>query len=298
MVYFDPPDLGWRPYFDSWVDKFIPPNRQQDMRNLGEKWLDKTLKVLGRCQQLAPIVDCNAVQSLTRIYECVSPRVDIEAQGEKAVEVMDKLFAFSLVWSVGGSITEGSRLVFDQCVRDIEGFFPPSQSVYEYGFNFEKVEFGLWEERLPNPYKPPEGQPFHKIIVHTVDTIRNMFLLNSLNAKYFHTLLVGNTGTGKTVAVQQSIAQLDETAWTSLTINMSAMTSAEKTQEIIESKIEKRIKNKFGPPANRRMLCFVDDLNMPRKDLFGSQPPLELLRQWVDYGSWFNRQKQHAALRP
>lgn len=29
-VYFDPPDLGWEPYFKSWVEKFIPTNRQQD----------------------------------------------------------------------------------------------------------------------------------------------------------------------------------------------------------------------------------------------------------------------------
>jgi dynein heavy chain len=92
--------------------------------------------------------------------------------------------------------------------------------------------------------------------------------------------------------VQQAIAGLDDATWTSLSINMSAMTSSGKTQEIIENKIEKRIKNKFGPPGNRRMLTFVDDLNMPRKDFFGSQPPLELLRQWVDYGCWYDRQKQ------
>ena len=30
QVYFDPPDLGWEPYFKSWVEKFLPQNRQQD----------------------------------------------------------------------------------------------------------------------------------------------------------------------------------------------------------------------------------------------------------------------------
>lgn len=31
---------------------------------------------------------------------------------------------------------------------------------------------------------------------------------------------------------------------------------------------------------------------MPTKDQFGSQPPLELLRQWVDYSCWYDRAKQ------
>ncbi|CAE8702622.1 unnamed protein product, partial [Polarella glacialis] len=292
MVYFDPPDLGWRPFFDSWIVAFIPANRQAEMNAFGEKWLPKMLKIRTSCVQLAPIVDVNAVISLTRLYETFAPRIDIEAQGEKAADTMERIFVFALVWSLGGSITEDSRPTFDQAIRETENFFPASQTVYEYGFNFDKVEFALWEERLPNPFRPQDGMPFHKIIVPTVDTTRNMFILNSLNSKNFHTLLVGCTGTGKTIAVQQAIAGLDEQAWTSLTINMSAMTSAEKTQEIIESKIEKRIKNKFGPPANKRMLMFVDDLNMPRKDEYGSQPPLELLRQWVDYECWYDRAKQ------
>lgn len=48
----------------------------------------------------------------------------------------------------------------------------------------------------------------------------------------------------------------------------------------------------MGPSGGRRLIAFIDDLNMPKKDSFGSQPPLELLRQWIDYGGWYDRTKQ------
>ena len=48
----------------------------------------------------------------------------------------------------------------------------------------------------------------------------------------------------------------------------------------------------YVPLGGKKLLTYMDDLNMPAKDEYGSQPPLELVRQWIDYGFWYDRLKQ------
>ena len=48
----------------------------------------------------------------------------------------------------------------------------------------------------------------------------------------------------------------------------------------------------YVPLGGKKLLNFMDDFNMPAKDTFGSQPPLELIRHWIDYGFWYDRLKQ------
>ena len=69
-------------------------------------------------------------------------------------------------------------------------------------------------------------------------------------------------------------------------------TSSNNVQDIIESRVEKRTKGVYVPVGGKKMLTFMDDFNMPAKDTFGSQPPLELIRLWLDYGFWYDRIKQ------
>lgn len=49
-----------------------------------------------------------------------------------------------------------------------------------------------------------------------------------------------------------------------LNVNFSSRIMAVDVQRNLEANVEKRTKDTYGPPPGKRLLIFIDDMNMPQ----------------------------------
>ena len=135
---------------------------------------------------------------------------------------------------------------------------------------------------MPEPYVGDVS--FSSIVVPTADLVR-LTAVADLLVNGAPVLLVGGAGTGKTTLVREYLKSIDE-VMNGSTINMNYYTDAATLQAQLEMPIDKRSSKTYGPPG--KLVYFVDDLNMPFVEQY-AQTPIELLRQRMDYQSWFDR---------
>lgn len=127
-------------------------------------------------------------------------------------------------------------------------------------------------------------------MVHTTESIRIRYFLDLLMDKNHPVMLVGNAGCGKTVLVNEKLSTLSENyAVTNIPFNF--YTTSEMLQKILEKPLEKKAGKNYGPPGNKTMIYFIDDMNMPEVDTYGTVQPHTLIRQHLDYRHWYDRNK-------
>lgn len=94
------------------------------------------------------------------------------------------------------------------------------------------------------------------------------------------------------VAAQPSCCTLMGRRVYPLHLQFSAQTSSDLAQLGVESKLVKKRKTLLGPPTDDQLVVIVvDDINLPNPEKYGAQPPIELLRQYLEHRGFYDRDK-------
>lgn len=99
--------------------------------------------------------------------------------------------------------------------------------------------------------------------------IRYDYLLGRLTRGGHNVLYMGDTGVGKSVVMEKYLENASNTdEFVAYTMKYSAQTKPTNLKDMFETKLEKKRKTLFGPPSGKKMLFFIDDLNMPALEVW------------------------------
>lgn len=255
-----------------------------------------------------PSVDLNLVKSCLSLFQVLyNHHKEVQETVKKNLIDSEKeqiyafIFVFSFMWSVGGNVADHTKNRADFSREMREYFNPlvpglPKTDFYNFYIEFTTRKWEDWKLKVVQ-YNYEESVPYFRILVDTTDTIRFKYILKTMNEASFNVLLMGNSGVGKSSIVKDYLYNLtkpidEETPSSFLyaTTTFSAQTSSTNVMNLFLDKLTARGR-KLGPPSGKKMIFHIDDINMPKHDEFGAQPPCELLRQVIDQGGFYDLKK-------
>ena len=307
MVWVDPKNLGFTPYFQRWVVQFENLEQVEQLNTLFNKYVPEltgwVMEGLFQGEyepqpKLAlPLTNLNMTVAMCSMMSAMLNAAP-EAEGRQ----LEAMFVASVTWSLGAALVEDDRKRFDVNLKKLSGMsgsdaasvnisaMPGNQknTVFDYQFRCAECQWLAWSSQVEEYHSPP-GAAFYQLLVPTADTIRSTWIVDTCVGAGRPSIFVGDSGTSKTVTLQRYLKSLDPDRNNLLNIAFSSRTSGKDLQINIESNVEKRLKGTFGPPAGKKLLIFIDDVNMPRVDTYGTQQPVTLLKLFIERQGLYDR---------
>ena len=287
----------WRSIIGSWVrarpDELLEDADRERVHSYFERYMPESLKFFA--STLQGIVNCNDVSisvSVLRLLETILNRSIV--MDETAFETS---FVFCVIWGFGSILTiadDGTdyRKVFSDWFRSKfkSVKIPSRDTIFDYWLDPRTNKFESWKSSPAFRTVEFDSNEMNmaEITVPTAETASVSYWLEVLVKEGYHAMLAGPAGTGKTQLINGMLAQLRPDFHISATVNMNFFTSAGVLLTSLEVPLQKRTGSTFGPPGSAKLVYFVDDLNLPELDNYGTQSAIGLLRQHIDYGHWYD----------
>jgi len=305
-LYINDTDIGIRPFFDKWVKTKYSNTKYEVVRSVVNVLFKETFdKIKGefKDKHISPIAEMNFIQNVCTIFQHLIEKnieeINNITDEDRKKLIVEGIYFFAFMWGAGGSLKDRKDMIaiinhtINKKLR-----YPDQGTCFDYFYDI-KNGWTNWTTQLKVDNEIPEGTLFQNIIIPNVEVLRlnRIIKYNVLEDK--PVLFIGDAGTGKTSVVKNflnSIPELNnDTAnnngynYKSYIINFNSFTDSFNFQNTFESQISQRFGNRFGPLGTTKLIYFLDDLNMPGMDKYGTQTHVELLTQIMNYKEVYDR---------
>ncbi|ROT80144.1 hypothetical protein C7M84_001143 [Penaeus vannamei] len=313
MVYMSSSGLDWEPLLQAWLR--TRPHHEHSV--ITDLFSNNFLKIFTWAKQnlqlCLPVLQVNVISQTTRVLEGLLPdeeqaqshhRRDPDSEAEEIQteqapieEHIQRLFVFSIMWSIGAFMELPDRAKLEQYIRkehqtlDLPEGRSPSDSIFNYRVD-DNGWWQHWDTRVSEYVYPDTGTPdYTSILVPNVDNVRMDFLIHVVAQQGKGVLVIGEPGSAKTVTLNAFMKKYNPEDHLCRNFNFSSASTPLYFQRTIESYIDKRMGSTYGPPAGKKMTVLIDDLNMPHINSWGDQPTNEIVRQTMEMGGFYSLEK-------
>jgi len=208
-------------------------------------------------------------------------------------------FVFCAIWAFGSSLGIGDdgtdyKLKFSDWWKSHQSAkgvaFPPRDTIFDYWLDPVSNVFEEWNKSpvFKSVTFDSKTMSMSELTVPTGESSSVAFWMNSLVANGYPVMLCGGAGQGKTQLIAGMLKDLDADQYDTLTVSMNFYTSGEALRTMLEGPMVKLSGSTFGPAGGKKMVFFVDDLNLPMVDKYNTQSGISLIRQHMDYSHWYD----------
>lgn len=258
MVLLESSQLGHNVYITSYCNdlkKFLEEKLCDKLETFFHYMMDASVeytRVNGRFP--CPGTGAFLVNHMIRIIDCYMTQFKPnETDGEEAEipkDIDDRLInalVYAGIWGIGGSLEETTRPKFDLFYQDLingedvitkydldlgpdhgyEAMKIPNKineckTIFDLFFDQEEMRWINWLSSVPK-YSINKDHSYLDLSIPTIDSIRASNLTKMLLMNNKHVLLVGPTGTGKSVSMNQLLkSDFDNEEWIYYSLGFSA----------------------------------------------------------------------------
>ncbi|XP_059763861.1 dynein axonemal heavy chain 17 isoform X1 [Balaenoptera ricei] len=295
ILYINPADLGWNPVVSSWIERRKVQSEKANLMILFDKYLPTCLdKLRVGFKKITPVPEITVIQVILYLLECLL--TEKNAPPDSAKELYELYFVFACFWAFGGAMFQDQlvdyRVEFSRWwINEFKTIkFPSQGTIFDYYIDPDTKKFLPWTDKVPRFELDPDV-PLQASLVHTTETIRIRYFMDLLVEKSCPVMLVGNAGTGKSVLMGDKLDSLSTDDYLVQAVPFNFYTTSAMLQGVLEKPLEKKSGRNYGPPGTKKLVYFIDDMNMPEVDKYGTVAPHTLLRQHMDHRHWYDRQK-------
>ncbi|KAL6782194.1 hypothetical protein ACKKBF_B39410 [Auxenochlorella protothecoides x Auxenochlorella symbiontica] len=299
VIYMNDTDVGWSPLLVSWLDSTQHQALKPQLVPLISKYVEKTIEFCAKnLRYVTPMSPANQVQTLCKLLDASLPSSE-EDPSRFRVEAH---FVMACIWAFGGALScDGavdSQAAFSKWWRgEFKSVALPAEgTVFDYYMDNVSGQMVPWTQRIPAsmPGPPLTARDAIQVVqtpefVETVDTVRLRWLTETLVKAGHAVLLVGPAGTGKSAVMARALESMDGQGVMVNRLPLNSCHDGPSLQTILERPLEKKAGMRYGPRGSKRLIYWLDNVNMPIVDKYETQSALELIRQSIDYGGWYDK---------